>query len=180
MRRFLVVASVLAACASAARFESFALSADVKLTVEEPAGAARQAWPVTSGIPFAEGELKDPQAVALLGDDGKRGPLQTEVLARWPDGSIRWLLADFQVDLRRASARTSPCSMGRAANPRRLPSRFEPSRGRTVSRSTPARCDSCSQPPDSACWTPCGWMETATAFSPTRSESPAPRVQGWC
>jgi hypothetical protein len=26
-------------------------------------------------------------------------PLQTESLARWPDGSIRWLLLDFQIDL---------------------------------------------------------------------------------
>src|SRR3990172_2966661 len=99
MCRFLLVASVLAAYAATARFHSPALGAELKLRVEEPAGAARQAWPVTSGIPFAEGELKDPQAVALSDDSGGRAPLQTEVLARWPDGSIRWLLADFQVDL---------------------------------------------------------------------------------
>ena len=26
-------------------------------------------------------------------------PLQTEALAHWPDGSVRWLLLDFQIDL---------------------------------------------------------------------------------
>ena len=33
------------------------------------------------------------------GDSGVEIPLQTETLARWPDGSIRWLLLDFQIDL---------------------------------------------------------------------------------
>ena len=30
---------------------------------------------------------------------GGEVPLQTETLARWPDGSVRWLLLDFQIDL---------------------------------------------------------------------------------
>jgi hypothetical protein len=71
----------------------------VRLTVQEPAGVARTAWPVTSGIPFAKGALIDPQAAALFDIDGAELPLQTETLSRWPDGSVRWLLLDFQVDL---------------------------------------------------------------------------------
>lgn len=70
-----------------------------KIHVEEPSGVARRGWPVTSGVPFARGSLKDARAVALFSSDGKEVPLQTEVLARWPDGSVRWLLLDFQVDL---------------------------------------------------------------------------------
>lgn len=72
---------------------------EVKIAVEEPSGVDRTGWPVTSGIPLAEGTLKDHQASALFAPDGTEVPLQTEVLARWPDGSVRWLLLDFQIDL---------------------------------------------------------------------------------
>jgi hypothetical protein len=73
--------------------------ATVNLTVEEPSGVVRTGWPVTSGVPFAQGTLADAEAVGLFGPNGRELPLQTEVLAKWPDGSIRWLLLDFQVDL---------------------------------------------------------------------------------
>ena len=79
---------------------TLAWSGTVKLTVTEPSGVARKGWPVTSGIPFAQGALRDHEASALFGPDGKQMPLQTEVLATWPDGSVRWLLLDFQVDLK--------------------------------------------------------------------------------
>ncbi len=70
-----------------------------KIHVAEPSGIARRGWPVTSGIPFARGSLKDGQVVALFTTAGNEVPLQTEVLARWPGGSVRWLLIDFQVTL---------------------------------------------------------------------------------
>ncbi len=70
-----------------------------RIHVEEPSGVARKSWPVTSGVPFVRGSLKDAHAVALFSGDEKEIPLQAEVLARWPDGSVRWLLLDFQVDL---------------------------------------------------------------------------------
>ncbi len=72
---------------------------EVRLSVKEPSGVDRRGWPVTSGIPLAEEALEDPQACALFTSDGTEVPLQTEALARWPDGSVRWLLLDFQVDL---------------------------------------------------------------------------------
>lgn len=71
----------------------------VPLGVEEPSGVARKAWPVTAGVPLPQGALSDPQAVNLVGPDGRPLPVQAEPLAHWPDGSIRWLLVDFQVDL---------------------------------------------------------------------------------
>lgn len=71
----------------------------VPLTVEEPSGVQRTAWPVTSGVPLAQGALADDKTAALFDVQGKEMPLQTEVLARWPDGSVRWLLIDTQVDL---------------------------------------------------------------------------------
>jgi len=71
----------------------------MKLTVEESSGVERNGWPVTSGVPFAQGALQDATAAALFASDGAETPLQTEVLAKWPDGSVRWLLLDFQADL---------------------------------------------------------------------------------
>ena len=76
-----------------------AWAGEVRLTVEEPSGVARQQWPVSSGIPLAQGALRDERAAALFDAAGKELPLQSESLARWPDGSIRWLLLDFQIDL---------------------------------------------------------------------------------
>jgi hypothetical protein len=69
------------------------------LTVEEPSSVDRDQWPVTSGIPFAQGTLLDDQTVALVDEADHEIPLQTESLARWPDGSVRWLLLDFPIDL---------------------------------------------------------------------------------
>ncbi|MCY2966785.1 MAG: hypothetical protein NT069_24675 [Planctomycetota bacterium] len=72
----------------------------IVLTVTEPTGDARRGWPVTSGVPFGQGVLWDGDSTALFAANGDQLPLQTEVLSRWADGSVRWLLLDFAVDLR--------------------------------------------------------------------------------
>jgi hypothetical protein len=74
-------------------------AAELRLTVDEPTGVRRAGWPVTSGVPLARGALSDERAAALFGEDGREIPLQATALARWPDGSIRWLLLDFSCDL---------------------------------------------------------------------------------
>ena len=76
-------------------------AAEFPLTVREPAGIARHHAPITSGVPFGKGELRSADAITLLTTGTKPAamPLQTEVLARWADGSIKWLLLDFQADL---------------------------------------------------------------------------------
>lgn len=80
-------------------FPCLGRTVEVALTVGDPAAVHRAGWPVTSGVPLAEGALRDPQATALYSADGREIPLQTEALSRWPDGSVRWLLLDFQTDL---------------------------------------------------------------------------------
>ena len=52
--------------------------------------------PVTGGVPIAEGAAPEGTRFHLSEADGQRVPLQTEVLARWKDGSARWVLLDFQ------------------------------------------------------------------------------------
>lgn len=67
----------------------------VTLPLEAPGGLPAGGFPVSCGVPFAPGELTDEQAVQLFGSEGKEVPLQIKVLARWPDGSLKWLLFDF-------------------------------------------------------------------------------------
>ena len=58
------VAALLAAAFSAH-------AGTIPITVEEPSGVDRQSWPVTSGIPFAQGILTAVDQVALMTDSGK-------------------------------------------------------------------------------------------------------------
>lgn len=58
----------------------------------------RKAEPVTVSIPFARGKLKDPACLVIRDGDAFL-PLQARPLARWEDGSIKWVLVHFQPDL---------------------------------------------------------------------------------
>ncbi len=117
----------------------------VPLKVAEPSGVARRGWPVTSGVPFAAGRLKDAAAVELRDPAGRSVPLQTDVLARWPDGSVRWLLVDFQTDLaaREARAFTLRAAMepGRATDGGGSPLRVSTEGGRTIIVTGPLRLE---------------------------------------
>lgn len=86
-------------CCVSALVTSAVLAGEIALTVTEPSDVQRTGWPVTSGIPLAPGELRSDRQTALFDNNEVEVPLQTEILSRWPDGSIRWLLLDFQVDL---------------------------------------------------------------------------------
>ncbi|HXG08797.1 MAG TPA: hypothetical protein VNK04_03325 [Gemmataceae bacterium] len=57
------------------------------------ASAARQ--PITLGLPFPRGMLTDAAPVTLFDAAGCPLLLQAEPLARWSDGSVKWLLLDF-------------------------------------------------------------------------------------
>ena len=67
----------------------------VPLRIESPIALGAACQPVTVGVPFAKGALGDPQSLCLADAAGRTVPLQTEVLARWSDGSVKWLLVDF-------------------------------------------------------------------------------------
>ncbi len=61
--------------------------------------------PITIGLPMARGLCADPHRLRLSDSGGGDIPLQRRVLARWPDGSIKWVLLDFQH--RASAARTT-------------------------------------------------------------------------
>lgn len=72
----------------------------IDIRVEEPICVVRRKYPITQGCPFPQGALHDSRQVRLLIQDGAELPLQTQTLATWPDGSIKWLLMDTRLDLR--------------------------------------------------------------------------------
>lgn len=67
----------------------------VALNLETPGDLPSTGFPVTCGVPFGPGELTDEHSLQLLSPDGNAVPLQTKVLGKWPDGSIKWVLFDF-------------------------------------------------------------------------------------
>ncbi|HSW46407.1 MAG TPA: hypothetical protein VLM89_12635 [Phycisphaerae bacterium] len=73
----------------------------IRLSVTEPSGMSRADWPVTSGVPFARGVLREADSLLLTeADSDERLPFQTRVTCRWPDGSVKWILLDTQVSLK--------------------------------------------------------------------------------
>jgi hypothetical protein len=66
------------------------------LLLGEQAGIRRVNEPVTVGLPFAQGMVFDPACLTLWDSDGQELPLQVRPIVRWFDGSVKWLLLDFQ------------------------------------------------------------------------------------
>jgi len=54
--------------------------------------------PLSTGIPFPKGAIKEDERFCLRDWRGREIPVQTSPLARWKDGSVKWLLADFLVE----------------------------------------------------------------------------------
>jgi len=77
------------------------LALDVPLTVQETAGVARVAEPVTFGVPMPKGSLRDPAVLRLYGPEGKPVPADFRVVNRWWNdtgtqvASIQWIHCNF-------------------------------------------------------------------------------------
>lgn len=87
----LVALSASAVCAA----EQFALP----LTVQESAGVARRGECISGGVPLAPGRFKKDQPFALFRADGTELPCQVTPLVVHTDGTLRWVLLDFQDDV---------------------------------------------------------------------------------
>ena len=63
----------------------------------EMAGAIpRAGFPVTCGVPLPAGAVTRLDQIALRDPSGKPTPVQASALNRWQDGSLRWVLLDFE------------------------------------------------------------------------------------
>jgi len=98
MRRLIGVlcaAGVVCWCAWTAGAGDF----EIGLSAEEASGVARQAEPISGGVPLPKGMFRKGQAFALLKEGGGELPCQALPLIVRKDGSLRWVLVDFQDDL---------------------------------------------------------------------------------
>ncbi len=74
----------------------------VALEVKNPGGLTVEQWPITTGVPFPPGALQSADQVRLLDEAGKEMPVQVARTGLHEDGSVRWLLLDFQADVPKA------------------------------------------------------------------------------
>jgi hypothetical protein len=66
----------------------------IPLAVRNPHAFDVSHWPITTGVPFAQGALVNAEQVRLVCGQ-KEVPVQVQLTARWPDGSVKWLLITF-------------------------------------------------------------------------------------
>ncbi len=78
---------------------------NVPITICETMGIRRNAEPITIGVPFAEGQIVQTDSL-LLNYHSTLIPCQIEITASWFDGSIKWALLNFQLDLEQNSKKT--------------------------------------------------------------------------
>lgn len=71
----------------------------VPLTVANSADCPRAAEPVVSGVPIPMGELVRADQARLLDGTGTVVPCRITGTGLWPDGSVKWLLLDFQASV---------------------------------------------------------------------------------
>jgi len=70
----------------------------IPLHIASPIPLGTRVQPVTVGVPLPKEMLREDQPLCLVDDSGRSLAVQTEVTARWTDGSVRWLLVDFLLD----------------------------------------------------------------------------------
>ena len=70
----------------------------IPIRLDKPAGVAAQSWPVTFGVPFAQGQCRDAATLTVVDDAGRPAPCQIVKTGGWTDGSTRWVLVDMTAD----------------------------------------------------------------------------------
>jgi len=71
----------------------------VGIEVREQAGLARHKEPIAVGIPLGKGKVRNAENLQLVDDEEISLPVALTPIAWWHDQSVKWLLADFQVDM---------------------------------------------------------------------------------
>ena len=67
-----------------------------RLRLEMAESVPTGGFPVTCGVPLPAGVVKALDHIALRDPSGRRVALQMAALNRWKDGSLRWVLLDFE------------------------------------------------------------------------------------
>ena len=88
----------------------------VELFLADTLGQQWRSWPVTSGIPFPQGELSSSDNARVLTSANREVPSQMRVMSAWPDGSVKWLLVDFQANVARNQKSTYRLEYGKGVS----------------------------------------------------------------
>lgn len=76
------------------------ISQTVELTVTEADGVPRTNWPVSSGIPIPIGDISSTDNFQLLdATQSTEIPCEITATSYWLDGSIKWVLLEFQASV---------------------------------------------------------------------------------
>lgn len=70
----------------------------ITVTADGPLHTERHGEPVSLGVMCPRGAVQRDEQWGLTDQRGRAVPVQTTTLDRWGDGSVRWLLVDFQAD----------------------------------------------------------------------------------
>jgi hypothetical protein len=98
---------------------SLAQAFEVPVNVAEPAGIARKAEPVSGGISLPAGMFRPGTVKLALFDGDKSIPVQVSELVIGPKGFVRWVLLDFQLDLKANETKKLLLKTGEPAVPPR-------------------------------------------------------------
>jgi len=108
-------------------------AARITLKISGGDGVTYESWPITQGIPFADGALERGTPVRVIDSDGNLYPTQASSLTTWNKDLqyVRWLLVDFQADYAQGDDRQFFLEYGPEAVPPQpaLPIRIEPKDG---------------------------------------------------
>ncbi|WP_166830304.1 RIFT barrel domain-containing protein [Thalassoroseus pseudoceratinae] len=70
----------------------------IPFTLANPVRCKRQDVPISHGVCLPRGLVTTCNGWSVTGSSGQALSAQTEILARWPDGSAKWVLVDFVAD----------------------------------------------------------------------------------
>ena len=71
----------------------------IPISIKERNGIGRVREPVSIGIPFPKGVIRDPSSLNVSTVDNERIPYAAEILVRWSDGSLKWVLMDLKISI---------------------------------------------------------------------------------
>lgn len=90
---------------------------EIPLIVQEPAGIARHREPISGGISLPASKFRPGMVSLALYDDNRSIPVQVTELVVGPKGFVRWVLLDFQLDLRANETRKLMLKAGLPRDP---------------------------------------------------------------
>ena len=88
----------------------------INILIKELMGVNRLNEPVSFGIPFEKGLFHNPNVLCLHDENDNLVHLQVSALNKWIDGSMKWVLIDFQANVDANSETLYKLTLEKASN----------------------------------------------------------------